>query len=364
MNILHITSGLSEGGVETLLYSFSKLLIERGHSVSILVISKDNVNLKIKFEKLGVKVIVGKFHNAYNINNIILIKKYLPYYDIVHIHLFPVQLYAILANVLLGKRKKKLITTEHNTWNNRRKYKYLRYLDKWFYRQYHSIIGISDDTSDELIRWLGEERFKDKIITVNNGIEQTLKNKKDVSVSDFNCSENDFILVMVARFDAQKDQETLIKTLSFLPKNVHVIFVGSGETLEYNKNLTFALQLEARVFFTGYRDDVPDILKIAHLGVLCSNWEGFGLSIVEYMLAGLPVLASNVLGLKSVVGCSELLYEPRNYQELADKILKLMSDETYYNRMKKFCIDRCRCFTIEQMTDEYLKVYDDLLINN
>ncbi|MDD3040117.1 glycosyltransferase family 4 protein [Bacteroides sp.] len=364
MNILHITNGLSEGGVETLLYSFSKVLLERGHSVSILVISQNNVNLKRKFEDLGVKVLVGNFCNPYDVRNIFLIRRYLPFYDIIHIHLFPVQLYAVLANISLGKHKKQLITTEHNTWNNRRKYKYTRYLDKWFYRRYYSIIGISSDASYELIRWLGEERFKDKIATVNNGIEQQVRSKKTVSISDFNCSVNDFILVMVARFDAQKDQETLIRTLPLLPENVHVIFVGSGETLEYNRNLASILKLDKRVFFAGFRDDVFDILSIAHLGVLCSNWEGFGLSIVEYMLAGLPVLASNVVGLKSVVGWDELLYAPKDCQNLADKILKLMQSEVYYNEVKSFCIDRCGHFTIEQMADEYLKVYNKILKNS
>lgn len=363
MKILHITNGLSEGGVENLLYFFSKALLKKGHSVTVLVLARNEVNLKVKFEKSGIRVIVGKYENIYNILNIPFIKRNLEDYDIVHAHLFPVQFYVVLANMLLGHNRRVLITTEHNTWNNRRKYQCIRYLDRWFYNQYEYIIGISDDTSVELNRWLINERLKSKIVTINNGVEQVGDSTKELSIEDFNCSIGDFILVMVARFDSQKDQETLINALTFLPQNVHVIFVGSGETLAFNRALVSKLKLDNRVFFAGYRSDVPSILKIAHLGVLCSNWEGFGLSIVEYMIAGLPVIASNVLGLGSVVGWDELLYTPKDHRELANKILHLMNDEDYYNIVKEYCMNRCQYFTVDRMADEYLLIYRKVMID-
>lgn len=57
MTILHITNGLSEGGVETLLYFFSKYLIERGHSVSILVLKRNEISLKKNLKMQGLMLL-------------------------------------------------------------------------------------------------------------------------------------------------------------------------------------------------------------------------------------------------------------------------------------------------------------------
>lgn len=358
MTILHITNGLSEGGVETLLYFFSKYLIERGHSVSILVLKRNEISLKKKFENAGINVIVGKYKSSYNLFNILDIKKYLRKYDVVHIHLFPVQFYVGIANYLLGCNKRKLITTEHNTWNNRRQHGIYRYIDRWLYRQYNYIVGISTDTSIALKAWLKDEDISNKIITINNGVELANQSIKNINVAEFNCRKSDIILTMVARFNIQKDQETLIRALAYLPSNVHVIFVGSGETLKYNQNLAKKLGVESRVCFAGFRDDISSILKISHIGVLCSNWEGFGLSVVEYMLAGLPVVASNVPGVGNIVGWDELLYTPKDSVELANKVLHIITDCSFYVKAQKYCIERAKDFSMEKMTTQYLSIYN------
>lgn len=358
MTILHITNCLSEGGVETLLYFFSKYLIARGHSVSILVLKRNEISLKSKFENAGIDVIVGKYKSSYNVLNVFTIKKYLRKYDIVHIHLFPVQFYVGIANYLLGCNKRVLITTEHNTWNNRRQHDFYRYIDRWLYRQYDYIVGISNDTSIALKEWLNDENISNNITTINNGVELATQSIKNINIAEFNCIESDIILTMIARFNIQKDQETLIRALTYLPSNVHVIFVGSGETLEYNQNLTRSLGLESRIYFAGFRDDIPSILKISHIGILCSNWEGFGLSVVEYMLAGLPVVASNIPGVGNIVGWDELLYTPKDPVELANKILRIITDCSFYVKAQKYCIERAKDFSMEKMTTQYLSIYN------
>ncbi len=303
-------------------------------------------------------VIVGKYKSSYNVLNVFTIKKYLRKYDIVHIHLFPVQFYVGIANYLLGCNKRVLITTEHNTWNNRRQHDFYRYIDRWLYRQYDYIVGISNDTSIALKEWLNDENISNNITTINNGVELATQSIKNINIAEFNCIESDIILTMIARFNIQKDQETLIRALTYLPSNVHVIFVGSGETLEYNQNLTRSLGLESRIYFAGFRDDIPSILKISHIGILCSNWEGFGLSVVEYMLAGLPVVASNIPGVGNIVGWDELLYTPKDPVELANKILRIITDCSFYVKAQKYCIERAKDFSMEKMTTQYLSIYN------
>ena len=81
-----------------------------------------------------------------------------------------------------------------------------------------------------------------------------------------------------------------------------------------------SLGLEGKVRFLGHVDDVRGLLKKADIFLIPSRWEGFGLAAVEAMNAGLPVIASDVAGLREIVGRtppSGLLVNPEKPGEIA-----------------------------------------------
>jgi len=78
-------------------------------------------------------------------------------------------------------------------------------------------------------------------------------------------------------------------------------FVGDGPLLGRAKNLVREYGLGSRIRFLGFRDDVAQVLSTAHVFVLASKWEGFPLTILEAMRAGLPVVASDVGGVSEAV---------------------------------------------------------------
>lgn len=86
------------------------------------------------------------------------------------------------------------------------------------------------------------------------------------------------------------------------------------------RQLVQELGLSQRVHFLGYRADAAACLDAADVVVLPSLWESFGLSALEAMARGVPVLASNVEGLSQVVGHPDLLFETDNADELAKKL--------------------------------------------
>jgi glycosyltransferase involved in cell wall biosynthesis len=106
---------------------------------------------------------------------------------------------------------------------------------------------------------------------------------------------------------------------------------------------------------------VLNVIKAADIVVMSSHWEGLSLSNIEGMSAGKPFIASNVNGLKEVTEGWGLLFEHENAKQLADIILRLASNQEYYQQISDRCYQRAREFDINKMIDDYEQVYKDVL---
>lgn len=135
----------------------------------------------------------------------------------------------------------------------------------------------------------------DKIITIHNGVPD-VSQRADAGRDDVPAH-----IVMVARFAPPKDQALLLRALARVNVPFRLSFVGTGEMEEQNRQLACQLGLADRVEFLGDRNDVAEILAGAQIFVLTSNWEGFPISILEAMRAGLPTIASDVGGVREAV---------------------------------------------------------------
>jgi glycosyltransferase involved in cell wall biosynthesis len=109
-------------------------------------------------------------------------------------------------------------------------------------------------------------------------------------------------MMMIGRFAAQKDHETLFRALAQLRDGDWSLdLVGDGPLRSNAEALVAELGLEDRVSFLGIRTDVSSLLATAQIYVLSSRWEGLPRSIIEAMRAGLPVVASDVGGVAELV---------------------------------------------------------------
>lgn len=359
MKILHITPDIYEGGVASLIFDLGRYQIKHGNEVSILCVRNDSnqQSRQSHFEREGFNIIYSTSTNVYSPKIIFAIKRVISLFDIVHVHLFPNQLYAAIAFSLLPKRKRPiLITTEHSTYNNRRAKPILRYIDRWFYKKYKTIICISPDTSHNLKRWLNSSIISDRIITINNGID--LNKFKNQRKKHSGIIRN---VIMVSRLEYPKDPLTLVKAIARCPDNAHATFVGSGPLDSDIRFLAQKLEISERVHLLGNRTDVPELLANADIGVLSTVWDGFGLVAVEYMASGLPVIASNVEGLRDVVDNPNNLFNTGDDVTLAKKITDLISDLNYYEDSCIYSTNRAQHFSSESMNAQYLKLYNDLL---
>jgi len=106
-------------------------------------------------------------------------------------------------------------------------------------------------------------------------------------------------IAMVARFDRQKDHATLIE--AFRDLNAELVLIGDGPSLNKTRDRVEKLGLSDRVSFLGFRQDIAEILAEVQIYALISHWEGLPCTIIEAMRAGLPVVASDVGGVKEIV---------------------------------------------------------------
>ncbi|MDE6559256.1 MAG: glycosyltransferase family 4 protein, partial [Muribaculaceae bacterium] len=270
--------------------------------------------------------------------------------------LFPNQLYARIAVMLMPASKRPVvITTEHSTYNNRRKYSLLKILDKWMYKGYDKIVCISKQTERNLREWLDQINLGNRIVTICNGVNLS----KFIPInSEEERSKN---VVMVARLEHPKDPLTVVRAISKCPSDVNLYFVGSGYMDSSVKELSKELNIEDRVHLLGNRKDVPEILHNSGIGVLSTEWEGFGLVLVEYMATGLPILMSEVDGIQDVVGDRDSLFVNGDDDELAGKITRLIEDKDFYTAKSRFFKDRSSEFSIERMNKTYIDLYRNLL---
>lgn len=350
MKILHIISWMAIGGAQRLLADLLPII---NHEVDVtLLVSKRVDNAFIQtIENAGVKIISIEYDKIHSPLNIIKVARYLKNYDVIHVHLFPSLYWVALANIFYGKP---LVYTEHSTYNQRRTKWYWRGLEKWIYGRYEKIISISALTQRNLMTWLQAKHNDKRFVVINNGINVKLFSTNEAS------HEYSKTLIMIGRFSPAKDQATIIKAMALLKDDIHLILVGNGRGIEECKSLACQLKVDNRVHFVGTQSDVSAWIAKADVGIQSSKWEGFGLAAVEMMAGGLPVVATDVDGLREVVQGAGILFPVGNYQILADIINHLLADKRYYDDIKAKCLERSMQYDIHVMADAYMNVYKKL----
>jgi len=221
MRVLQVIDSLRIGGAEVLVHDLAPRLVNRGVDCAALVLSRSFSSLESSLETAGVRLLdTGGIH-LYSPRQVPALWRRLQDFDLVHVHLFPAQLWAILAG---GWRSGcTLVTTEHNTWNARRRW-WLRPLDAAMYPQYARIACNSQATADELARWC--PHIKNKLRIVPNGIPLEVFAKAKPADLD-GLAKGMLRAVFVGRFEPQKDHATLLRALARVPP-VHLFLLGDG----------------------------------------------------------------------------------------------------------------------------------------
>lgn len=352
MKILHVITSLRTGGAEKLMVDMLPRMKAWGHEVDLCVFDGVRTPFYEELEKRGVKII-SLGHSVYSPLNVGGLLKIMGMYDIVHAHNTPAQLSTAIANIIIRTR---IITTEHSTNNRRRNKWWLKPLDKWLYRQFDKIVCVSDTAAFHIKEYIGDEKIP--TIIIPNGI----------NTEEFENAGNslDFLQkmklyktgMMVAGFRYEKDQETVIRAYSLLPEDYHLCLVGDGERRGELQCLINSLGISHRVHLLGVRKDVKELLKSVDVVIMSSHREGLSLSSLEGMASGKPFIASDVEGLRDIVGGYGVLFPHEDAAALAREIQKLCEDDVYRGEVVRRCQERARMFDIGVMVKRYVDVYE------
>jgi glycosyltransferase involved in cell wall biosynthesis len=172
-------------------------------------------------------------------------------------------------------------------------------------------------------------------------------------------------IVMVARFEPQKDHRTFLAALSglaHLPWEVE--FIGGGPLLGEMRELAARLGIGDRVEFAGACNDVTERLARAQVFALVSNWEGLPRSIIEAMRAGLPVVASDVGGTSEMVSPREtgFLVPRGDVRTLREHLATLLTQPGLRSRLGRRGRERYEeQFTFEAMLGKTLRMYEEVV---
>jgi len=171
----------------------------------------------------------------------------------------------------------------------------------------------------------------------------------------FNIPEDAMVLAYIAEFIIWKDHATAINTMHELVRrnvNVHILLIGTGQDIEAARVMAKAGPAANRIHFLGARSDVRRLLGLVDIYIHTSREEGFGLAVVEAMLAGKPVAAVESTGAVIELiesGRTGLLVPPGSATAMADAVVLLASDTVRARQMgraarasclEKFGIDR------------------------
>jgi glycosyltransferase involved in cell wall biosynthesis len=198
-----------------------------------------------------------------------------------------------------------------------------------------------------------------RVVTVHNGMPDI---PTDLRASPARTPPR---LVMVARFEPQKDHTTLLHALRKLQHEPWELdLIGDGPLRHQAEALADTLGVRNRIHFLGQRKDVAQLLARAQISLLVSNWEGFPLSILESMRAGLPVVASDVGGVAESVQDAETGYlvPQGGVDQLRDRVERLLRDPELRQRFGAAGRRRYeQQFTLDKMVRKTLTVYQDVL---
>jgi N-acetyl-alpha-D-glucosaminyl L-malate synthase BshA len=179
------------------------------------------------------------------------------------------------------------------------------------------------------------------------------------------ANENEKILIHVSNFRPVKRVPDVIKIFSLVREKIpsRLILVGDGPERSECERLCRELGIMEYVKFMGKQDSLPEILSIADLFFMPSQSESFGLSALEAMSCGVPVISSSVGGLPelNLHGETGYIAEFGDVERMAKYAVELFSEEKKYKLFQKNARERAEFFEEDKIIGYYEKFYEKVL---
>lgn len=369
MKIFHFLPELNFGGTEKIVLNLSEIQQESGHEVIIIHFgtkkaypdkSKKLNIINFPDTKVQYRFIRKPFKETTELENFLRVNQ--P--DIIHSHSLWTDL--IIFSLNLSSKRIKFISHHHlfykeiknSFWSNFNFYDLVDWLRLNYHYTIHKVTFIFP--SQHL-----ESYYRSNLLINANKKYHTLHNAielpSDVKLKAIGHKE--ITLLTVGRLVDIKNHVFLLKAFKKIchKYNFSLIFVGNGPKLNELQKITRELKIADRVTFILEIEDVGSIYKMADLYLHSSYSETFGLTIIEAMSYGKPVVALKAGGNEEFMVDSQngLLIDQNDQDAFTSAILNLVEDKELYQRLSKNSINTSLKYTFEQYFLTMEKFYNE-----
>jgi glycosyltransferase involved in cell wall biosynthesis len=347
------------GGAETHVTDLVKGLKAKGHKVYLAVHGKQSDKMKELVDEQW----SFNFRSANIFQYPILAKKLaalaeLKKVDVIHCHQ---RTAGYLAAYIKRRTGIPFVVTIHDPWK------------RAMFKNYHGKIFNDIITVSEFLRqrFIADFGFNpDKVHTIYNGADSERYNPERYSQATYNKLRSELgigadekVVSLMARLYASKGQQYLIAAAAAVLKkcpNTKFLLVGDGDHEERFRKQVAEDGLENAFIFTGYRQDIPELIYISDIVVRPSDMEGFPINMLEAMLMKRPVIATAVAGVPEMIiqGENGFMIEPGDVEKLAFYISTILLDEALREKMgnkgRNIVLEK---FTLQSMIDKVETLY-------
>ena len=363
MRIAFVLTSLGMGGAERQVLALAARMAARGHTVKLLVLRSPLAQewptaldiFRLQMRRTPPGFLAGLMCGRR------FLREFSP--DIVHSHSYHANFVARSLQLLAPAPV--LVSTVHNVYEGG----WLRMLA---YRLTDALgsctTAVSSAARDRFVR-LGAVP-ESRCLVVSNGIDTTEFSphpERRSLVRDASSAGNSFVWLASGRIAPAKDYPNLLRAFRSVraacpQTELWIAGEASQDRRNQVEDSTPSQQPQSGVRWLGLRRDIPALLDAADAFVLASAWEGMPLAVGEAMAMGKPVVATNVGGVRELVGDAGLLVPPRNPQALAHAMISLMRATTQA-RQTLSSLAQARIeqqFGMEAKADEWERLYRTL----
>lgn len=355
--VTHIITTIDFGGAEKQLVELAACQVQNGDTVEVIFL-KNAPKLSDKFLEVGVKV-NNRFHDLSFLTQIFLLSRRRSDGDVVvHAHLPRAELLCSFA-----LKSKSFLVTRHNSeqfFPSAPKY-ISRWLSRFVLARAFAAVSISKAVADYL-KTSGELPGSSRNFVIHYGLE-SLRLRDEIDVYH---GSGTFRIGVAARLVPQKNLQLLLDALKILSekesKTFHLNVAGTGPLLDELKSHALDLGLQNSITWLGQIQDMKKFYDSIDLFVLSSNYEGFGLVLLEAMSHGVPIVARGTSSVPEVLGEEHPgIVESSRPEELALALFRAMNDGEFLRNCLKRQSIQIGKFSIENTRLAHNDIYHDLI---
>lgn len=369
--------GLKRAGLEKVVYDLASGMKQKGLKVAVSCVVGGDLEQEFKNAGINVNILSGERADEYKsgrIKSFIMAMKLALLLKIegiqaLNIHGLGAERIGIFAAKLAGVPVKTFVF--HSNYPMLDRLNGNKSLMQRLERQLaavHKCIAVSEKIKISIVDASIVEDNKVSVIT--NGIDinafKPVRSRRAVR-DELGLKEDDFCLIQVGRFQPPKNQDISVmamrKVVAIYPR-VHLIFAGHGPDFDKTIGLARSYNLLSHIHFLGIRPDVVDLLMASDLFLLPSSWEGLSISLLEAFASALPVIASDVAGIRDVVdidtSCAKLV-KSRDDEGLAMSIISAIEDPSWRDKAGRAAFKiALNHFDLSSTIDKYFELHRSL----